>query len=136
MSFMKRNALRWVAVVALALPIAACGDDPVAPVQMFDNPSTIRVVNNLLGPVLFFHVRACGTTDWGEDLLPLDPIEGTIQPGASKDFTVEAGCYDFWARHLATVDPGPLVEKMVFDQVASPITPVVWNLDEISGGPS
>ena len=136
MSDTKRRLLGVLAVVALALPFAGCGDDAMAPAQIFDNPSTIRVVNNLGGPVLFFRIRTCGTTAYSEDLLPLDPIAGTIQPGDSKEFTVEAGCYDLWAQHLATTDPGPLVDKFVFDQVASPITPLVWVLDPITGGPS
>lgn len=137
MSDTKRRLLGVLAVVALALPFAACGDDAMAPTQMFDNPSLIRVVNNLGGPVLFFQVRTCGTTGWSEDLLdPIDPILGTIQPGDSKEFTVESGCYDLRAQHLESVDPGPLVEKISRDQVASPIATLVWNLDPIAGGPS
>jgi hypothetical protein len=103
---------------------------------MFENPSTVRVINNLGGPVLFFFVRGCGTTDWGDDLLPLDPVEGTIQPGASKDFTVEAGCYDFKADHLETIDPGPLVTKETYDQAASPVAIVTWTLEATPGGPA
>ncbi|MDH3732482.1 MAG: hypothetical protein OEU54_03070 [Gemmatimonadota bacterium] len=122
-------------VAAVLLPIAACSSDaPMGPT--FQNPSTIRVANNLLGPVLFFRVRACGTTDWGQDLLPTDPIEGTIQPGESKDFTVEAGCYDLQAQHLETTDPGPLITKETFDQNASTVAILNWTLEETPGGPS
>lgn len=120
--------------LALVLPIAACNSDKVTGPPI-ENPSTIRVVNNLFGPVLFFYVRACGTTDWGEDLLPLDPIEGTIQPGDSKDFTVEAGCYDLRARHLETADPGPLIDKEEQDVNASPLAIHTWVLQDLPQDP-
>ena len=127
---MAAGAFAAVAIVSLA----ACSDDePTGP--EFENPSTVRVVNQLFGPVLFFRVRACGTSAWGDDLLPLDPVEGTIQPGASKDFTVEAGCYDFQAQHLETTDPGPLITKETFDRVASPVTTVTWVLEDLPAGP-
>lgn len=123
--------------VALSVFVAACSDSPTAPIQMFDNPSQVRVTNNLLGPVIFFQVRPCGTTQWGEDLLdPIDPIAGTIQPSQSKEFTVEAGCYDLRARHLETTEPGPLVEKTLLDQLASPVATLTWVLDPIGGGPN
>ena len=126
----KRYAI--VAIVAIGLSIAACGeDDPVVPEPMFDSPSTVRVVNRLLGPVIFFFARPCGTSDWGQDLFGTDhPIEGTIQPGGQRDFTVEAGCYDFRAVHLETTEPGPALEKMLFNQAASPVTPVIWTLED------
>ena len=135
---MVRNKLLRIAggvfVAAVAVTLAACSDDtPTGP--GFENPSTVRVENQLFGPVLFFRVRACGTLDWGEDLLPLDPIEGTIQPGDSKDFTVEAGCYDFQAQHLETTDPGPLITKETYDRVASPVTTVTWRLEDLPTGP-
>ena len=121
---------------AMLLPLAGCGDDPIDPTQNFENPSTIRIANNLMGPVLFFFVRSCGTTAFRGDLLSNDPVEGTIQPGASKDFTVEAGCYDLFVQHLQTTEPGPLIDKMIFDQIATPITALVWVLDDLSGGPN
>lgn len=124
-----------LAAVVMAVSIAACSDsEPTAP--PLQNPSTIRVENNLGGPVLFFFVRACGSTDWGEDLLPLDPVQGTIQPGSSKDFTVEAGCYDMQAQHLETTDPGPLLTKETFDQTASTVSILTWSLEDTPGGPS
>ncbi|WP_428276558.1 hypothetical protein [Candidatus Palauibacter sp.] len=125
----KRYAI--VAIVAIGLSLAACGeDDPVVPEPMFDSPSTVRVVNRLLGPVIYVFARPCGMSDWGSDLLGTDhPVEGTIQPGGQRDFTVEAGCYDFRAQHLETTEPGPLLEKMLFNQAASPVTPVIWTLE-------
>ncbi len=120
------------AVAAVALSLAACGDsDPTVPEPMFENPSTIRVVNRLTGPVIFVYARPCGTSDWGADLFGTnDPIDGTIQPGGSRDFTVEAGCYDLRARHLESTEPGPLLEKVTFNQAVSPITPVTWTLED------
>jgi len=126
----KRYAI--VAIVAIGLSLAACGEgDPVVPEPTFDSPSTVRVVNRLLGPVIFFFARPCGTSDWGTDLFGTDhPIEGTIQPGGQRDFTVEAGCYDFRAVHLETTEPGPALEKIIFNQSATPVTPVVWTLED------
>lgn len=127
-----------VAIVAAGLSLAACGDsDPVVPEPTFDSPSTVRVVNRLLGPVIRFFARPCGTSDWGSDRFGTDhPIEGTIQPGASKDFTVEAGCYDLRADHLETLEPGPLLMKTVRNQAASPVTPVIWTLEDDPVDPS
>ena len=132
----KRYAI--VAIVAIGLSLAACGDsDPVDPEPMFDSPSTVRVVNRLLGPVILFYARPCGTSDWGSDLFGTDhPVDGTIQPGGSKDFTVEAGCYDLRAEHLETTEPGPLFTKMIFNQSATPVTPVVWTLEDDPVDPS
>ncbi len=132
----KLKILTLLAVGLTIVPLLGCGDDE-GPGMTFVNPSTIRVVNDLEGPVLFFFARPCGTTDWGEDLLPSDPVNGTIQPGNSKDFTVEAGCYDLRAQHLETVDPGPLITKEIFDQTASPVSILTWRLSEgAPGGPS
>ncbi len=128
-----------LAAVALALPLTGCGDDPPTGPN-FANPSTIRIVNEVGGPVLFVFFRPCGTTEWGDDQLairavrlgknPNDPIESVIQPTESKDFTVEAGCYDLRADHLETTDPGPLLIKMTEDQTASPVSILTWTLTE------
>jgi hypothetical protein len=120
--------------VGATILVAGCSDGAGNGVT-FINPSTIRVTNNLGGPILFFFARPCGTTDWGQDMLPNDPVEGTIQPGTSKNFTVEAGCYDLRADHLATIDPGPLLTKEIFDQVATPLTALVWDLSEVPSNP-
>lgn len=135
-----RNDTSWRTIAALlalavVLPFAACSDNsPTGP--NIENPATIRVQNDLFGPVIFFRARACGTTDWGADLLdPIDPIEGTIQPGDSHEFTVEAGCYDLQAQHLETTDPGPLLTKETFDFQATTVTAQVWTLQELPAGP-
>lgn len=118
-----------LAMGAVAPFFGACSDDgPTQPV--FQNPATITVNNQLMGPVLFFRVRACGTTDWGQDLLPSDPVEGTIQPGTSKDFTVEAGCYDMQAQHLESTDPGPLITKEILNNVVTASQGFTWDLRE------
>lgn len=135
MSLKNGTWIRTLMVAAVALPLAACGDDTLDPGEQFENPSTVRVQNELMGPILFFHARACGTTNWGPDLLPLGPVEGTIQPGDSKDFTVEAGCYDFRAQHLETTDPGPLITKIMADKVASPVTILTLTFTEVPSGP-
>ena len=94
------------------------------------------MTNNLGGAVLFFRVRTCGTTNFGEDLLDNDPLTGVISVGTSKEFTVEAGCYDLMAQHLEFDMPGPLLDKTIFDQTASPVATLTWVLEEVTGGPS
>ncbi len=132
MQCVKRKWFAVLAVAAIGLPFAACGDgDATMPEPMFDSPATVRVVNRLFGPVVFFFARPCGTSDWGQDLFGTDhPIEGTIQPGGQRDFTVESGCYDFRADHLETTEPGPIIMKMIFNQSATPVTPVIWTLED------
>jgi len=129
-----RKAVPALVTLAIALTIAACSSDKVTGPPI-ENPATIRVQNELLGPVLFFFVRACGTTDWGEDLLPLDPIEGTIQPGDTHDFTVEAGCYDLQARHLESPEPGALIIKEELDVSLAPLAIHTWRLEDLPQGP-
>ncbi len=139
MSAWSKNLMRVLAVAAVAavaVPMAACNGDN-GNQMMFVNPSTVRVTNNLAGPVLFFRVRACGTTNWGNDLLPNDPVNGRINPGNSRDFTVEAGCYDLQAQHLPDDQgPGQLVTKEIMNQIASPVAILTWELTEAPGGPN
>lgn len=142
------KGLTGTAAAAVLLAAAACADanapeggtigcfTPAGSGATCINPSTIRVQNDLDGPVLFFKVRACGTTQFSEDLLPPDTINGTIQPGTQKDFEVEAGCYDLQAEHLETTDPGPLLTKSISDVSVSPVAIFTWTLTEAPGGPS
>ncbi len=138
MRYMRKAWFPVIALAAIAWSLSGCGDsDPMVPEPTFDNPSTVRVINRLAGPVLFVHAKPCGTQDWGEDLFRTNhPIEGTIQPGNSRDFTVEAGCYDLRARHLETTEAGPQIEKFAFNQAASPVTPIIWTLEEDSRDPT
>jgi len=124
----KRTLPLLIAIGTMSPLVAACGDDgPTGP--NFTNPATITVQNELPGPVLFFRARPCGTTDWGEDLLPSDPIAGTIQPGESKDITVEAGCYDLQAQALPGTEPSPnLITYEVFDQQVTTSQAFTWIL--------
>lgn len=131
-----RKPLRLALLAAVAISFGACSEDAGPGGMMFVNPSTIEVENLLAGPIIFFNARSCGTTSWGPDLLPADPAEGTIQPGETRAFTVEAGCYDLRAQHLATTDPGPLIEKIVENVVASPVTTYKWTLEDTPTGPS
>jgi len=142
-----RRSLTGAAVAVVLLTVAACGSSngpgggiascfTPAGTGTCINPSTIRVQNNLLGPILFFKVRVCGTTDFSADLLSNDPVEGKIQPGAQKDFMVEQGCYDLRAEHLMTTDPGPLVIEEMPDVSISPVSIFTWTLSETPGGPS
>ena len=143
----KRRSLTAAAIAAVLIGAAACGSSSgpggglaacftPAGTGTCMNPSTIRVQNNLLGPVLFFKVRVCGTTVFSPDLLSNDPVEGKIQPGDQKDFQVEAGCYDLRAEHLMTTDPGPLVIEELADVSVSGVSIFTWTLSETPGGPS
>ena len=89
--------------------------------------SAIRAINRMGGPVIFFYSRKCGTSDWGEDMLPPGPT-GVIHSGESWDFTVKAGCYDLWASHLESLTPGPLLDKFAFDIVTSRTMAAVWSI--------
>lgn len=103
----RNRTLPLLLAVGMMSPlVVACGDDGTTG-PVFQNPATITVQNELQGPVLFFYAKPCGTMDWGEDLLPPGPVEGTIQPGESKDITVEAGCYDLRADALPSPEPSP-----------------------------
>lgn len=130
MRYVRHGWCQVFALAAIAWTFSGCGDDALPPEPMFDNPAIVRVVNRLQGPVIYVHAKPCGTETWGEDLFRTDdPIAGTIQPGGSKDFTVEAGCYDLWARHMESTEPGPLIDKFTFNQAAFPATPVIWTLE-------
>lgn len=90
-------------VLGLLLAVAAgCGGDdgPEAPA----NPATIRVDNQFGGPVLEVFLKQCGTPGWGEDRLGDNE---TIASGATRDFVVEAGCWDLAAEVLAQPPPTP-----------------------------
>jgi hypothetical protein len=99
-----------MAVIAVSIPTLGCGEDEIT----FTDPATIRVTNLTGGKILNVFFKDCGAALWGEDRLdPIDPVEGVIEVNASKDFTVEAGCYDFRALHLEGPDPGPLLEVIL-----------------------
>ncbi|MDX1577586.1 MAG: hypothetical protein R3266_03840 [Gemmatimonadota bacterium] len=132
-----RKFTQALLLAALAVPLAACGDDDTMAPPPLENPSTVIVENRLEGPVLFFRVRTCGTTAWGDDLLPSDPVNGRINPGEDREFVIEAGCYDFQAQHLPdSSGPGQLVTKETFDRTVSPVAITTWTLMETPSGPA
>ena len=100
--------------LGLTLGLGACGDDePTAP----QNAGTIRVENQFPGSVLHLFLKECGTSAWGEDRLPQTP-DGTIAPGSSRDFTVEAGCWDVGADVFTKpFDQDPTEEDLVREEV-------------------
>lgn len=90
----RRNLVIGLAAVALW----GCGDDGTLPPA--EVRGTIEVANgtpDLHVFMLFF--RSCGTTSWGLDRLPNTPCtdDGCIPPNESREFIVEAGCYDLKA---------------------------------------
>lgn len=94
---------RATAALALALLLAVaagCGGDegPQGPTD----PATIRVDNQFGGPVLEVYLKGCGTAGWGDDRLGTNE---TIASGATRDFVVEAGCWDLAAEVLAEPPP-------------------------------
>ncbi len=115
-------------VVLLGTVLVACGDD--GPTEPTNTPN-FRVENRVQGPILFLHTRPCGTSNWSLDLLPDHPVDGTIQPGESKDMYVEPGCHDFRAEHLETIEPGPVVPKFLLGQnvVAERVT--TWTIEDM-----
>lgn len=124
----KRTLPLLIALGAVSAGVTACGDDGTTG-PVFTNPATVTIQNELPGPVLFVYARACGTTDWGEDLLPPGPVEGTIQPGASKDITLEAGCYDLRADALPGTEPSPnLVMHEALNSQLTTAQPLIWIL--------
>lgn len=91
-------ARRRLILAAAVLALPACGDDGSLPPP--EVRGTIEVVNesaDLQLWKLFF--RRCGTTNWDLDRLPNTPCtaDGCIAPQESRQFIVEAGCYDLRA---------------------------------------
>ena len=127
-----------LATAALALP--ACGDDGSLPP---DVRGTIQVVNQSLEfHILTFQDRACGTTIWDLDLLTNDPCTqeggaGCIAPQHSRQFTVEAGCYDLKAV-FADQNANEFVgSDSTLNFIVLAGETATWNadLDRVPGGP-
>jgi hypothetical protein len=57
---------------------------------------TLEVSNPTSVSVYFLKVRACGTTDFGSDLLldPNDGVGGLLQNGETGHWSLAPGCYD------------------------------------------
>lgn len=117
-----------LAAIAVAVPLAGCGDDEEGP--MFQDPATITVLNQTNGRILQVFFRTCGAAQWGSDRLPDDPVDGVIQVGASRSFTVEAGCYDMRAVHFSgpeTEEP-PLPEVIRTGVTVTSSAPFLWTV--------
>ena len=116
-----------LACALVAVGAAACGGGTTNPT--YDNPSELRIENGTRGSIIYVHARACGTTDWGDDLFMSDhPVDGTIAPDATRTFILEAGCYDIRAQHLESSIPGPLIDKFLNNQTLSTDSPVEWRV--------
>src|SRR5262249_38115444 len=99
------------ALVAVALATAACGGgrratgpSGPAPSPGGSNPSpgpssnlgTLEVSNPTTVTIYFIKVRACGTTDFGSDLLldPNDGVGGLLATSETGHWQLAPGCYD------------------------------------------
>jgi hypothetical protein len=111
---MSARALFSSALVLFSLAAAACGggsdatgpsgpsgpSDPSGPSGPSSSADptigTLEVANPTSVSVYFIKVRACGTTDFGSDLLldPNDGVGGLLQNGETGRWPLAAGCYD------------------------------------------
>jgi hypothetical protein len=104
-------------VVALASLTAACGGGDDSTTGPGQNPepgasqATLYVSNDADRSVFYVFARACGTQNWGEDLLGTDSIE----PTTSHSFQLAAGCYDVRAVSSPDGDvPGGTKHEVIF----------------------
>jgi hypothetical protein len=87
-----RRSIPLVAALA-TLVTAACGGDGADSTGPGPTTSeaTVTVVNHApTGTVLFLRYRACGSSQWGADVLG----SGVLGSGEQTSWTVTAGCYD------------------------------------------
>ena len=127
-----RSKLVSILAAGVLLGAVACSSDGPTQPPPIQNPATIRVINGTSGKIIFLFFRDCGSTNWGDDRLPEDPVTGVIVPTESKDFTVEEGCYDLRADHLEGPQPGPLVTETSLNRVVIKGTTLTW---VVSGEP-
>lgn len=115
-----------LAAIAASITTLGCGDDEIT----FQDPATIRVTNLTGGKILNVFFKDCEAALWGEDRLdPVDPVLGVIEVNASKDFTVEAGCYDLRALHLAGPDAGALLEVIREAAIVDSDEVFLWDVE-------
>jgi hypothetical protein len=98
-------------LATLALATAACGggDDATGPSSPApstggsnqtpapsSNLGTLEVSNPTTVTIYFIKVRACGTTDFGSDLLldPNDGVGGLLSSSETGHWKLAPGCYD------------------------------------------
>ena len=91
MSPLRRSPLLATAATLCLSALAACGgsDGATAPTPSTD--ATLSLSNGANVAIQSVFLSGCDETTWGEDRL--GPTE-TIAPGASRTFSVPAGCYD------------------------------------------
>ena len=93
------SALTCFLFAALTLACGGGGDSSTGP----SNPpppapgsgdATLTLVNTAAnGSVMFFRRRACGSLQWGSDMLGVS----ILSQGEQQSWTLSAGCYDFRA---------------------------------------
>lgn len=131
MSGTRFRTFTLLATIAVAAPFLGCGSEENG--ITFEDPATITVQNLTNGKILRVFFKACGAASWGLDRLPSDPIEGVINVGSSKTFTVEAGCYDLKADHFSGPDPEPdplpTVER--FGVLVESSSPFTWRVEAV-----
>jgi len=86
-----------MAAALFALATAACSDDTDSPSGPTPPPAvgTIVIRNDANGPIDRVNFNGCDNPDWGENRLNAGE---TIEPGATRSWTTEPGCYDIRAR--------------------------------------
>ena len=94
-------------VIAATMGVAACNTESTNAPPDLD--AEVRISNQTNGPVLFVHIRRCGSGNWGSDLL--GELE-RIEIGQEKVFDVESGCMDLRAQYLENPLESPIVVKI------------------------
>jgi hypothetical protein len=87
---------KLMALSLTALALAACGgdeDSSTGPAPVPQN-GTITMLNDSNTPIVSVNISRCTDASWGSNRL--NPSE-TVQPGATRSWTVPVGCYDFRA---------------------------------------
>ena len=135
MSVIRFRTFALVAAIAATVPLAGCGDDEEI---LFEDPATITVRNQTNGKILRVFFKTCGAASWGNDRLPDDPVEGVINVGSSKSFTVAAGCYDMKADHFSgpNPEPEPLPEVILTGGNVTSTAPFIWDVMEKDSDPA
>lgn len=95
------RAKGWMALVAAALLVGACGGDgPEGATLTLDNQSGVTIG--------YVYYSDCDDLEWGEDRLGDTEV---IQDGDDRSFDVDAGCYDIRLENLG-VGEGFLFAEM------------------------
>lgn len=92
-------SIRNMAGVAVAsIALSACGDLPETPlVQPGTQTGQVVFTNPTPRPVILLQFNPCNQRIMGSPDFGPDRLNGRIAPGASRQFTVSAGCYNLRA---------------------------------------